>query len=382
MDSEVEKTEKLILEVNKIVNDAKYVKSLTNYIFNKRALIQKATTRWLSYIRVVERCVIWHKPLTNAMMEIRNTSTAGRQRDTDWSKLQITEDECNILTQFLIVGRACKQVVESLEGSKHTTIGSLIWHHNRLRTYLSDLISRNEVHPIIHAFCKKTLDNSTLKFTAQVDKVAMISVLLDPRFKELSFLSSAEAGKCIDALKNAYTDLEVEMGEFNSITENISQAPRKKQRINKPEMWMDFTGDVLKAASPPKGKAAKQTELDRYLAHPQEDDRETDALQWWKLYGGKYPKVAALARRYLAIPASSAASERLFSQLKRTATAARQGLKPGTLCMLLFVEKHQKKIAVNCPYIQSSNVRYRTIGSGIRLLDGQWTIGIRIQSQF
>ena len=107
---------------------------------------------------------------------------------------------------------------------------------------------------------------------------------------------------------------------------------------------MDFTGDVLKAASPLKGKAAKQTELDRYLAHPQEDDRETEALQWWKLYGGKYPKVTALARRYLAIPASSAASERLFSQLKRTATAARQGLKPGTLCMLLFVEKHQEKL--------------------------------------
>ena len=139
-------------------------------------------------------------------------------------------------------------------GTVHSLISLFVtchshWHHNRLRTYLSDLISRNEVHPIIHAFCKKTLDNSTLKFTAaQVDKVAMISVLLDPRFKELSFLSSAEAGKCIDALKNAYTDLEVEMGEFDSITENISQAPRKKQRINKPEMWMDFTGDVLKAA--------------------------------------------------------------------------------------------------------------------------------------
>ena len=94
-----------------------------------------------------------------------------------------------------------------------------------------------------------------------------------------------------------------------------------------------------------KGKAAKQTELDRYLAHPQEDDRSADQLVWWKLQEKKYPKIALLARRYLAIPASSAASERLFSRLKLTATAARQGLKPSTLCMLLFVEKHQNKLS-------------------------------------
>ena len=105
----------------------------------------------------------------------------------------------------------------------------------------------------------------------------------------------------------------------------------------------DGSTDALNAASPVKGKAAKQTELDRYVAHPQEDDRAADPLAWWQLHERKYPKIAMLTRRYLAISASSAASDRLFSRLKLTAVAARQGLKPNTLCMLLFVERHQRK---------------------------------------
>ena len=98
---------------------AQYKRAYVDYIFNKRALIQKASTRWLSYVYVIERCVIWHKPLMNALGDIRNNRPSGRLRDIDWNKLQITDDECNVLTQFLIVGRACNQVIVSLEGSSH-----------------------------------------------------------------------------------------------------------------------------------------------------------------------------------------------------------------------------------------------------------------------
>ena len=341
-----EETEQLLFNASKKLEDARYLTSFTDYIFNKRALIQKAATRWLTYVKVVERCIIWHKPLTNALNDIKNNSSASRQRDVEWDNLKITDDECNLLTQFLIVGRACKQVIESLEGSKHTTIGSLLWHHHRLRAYLSELIRQNEVDLKISAFCNRILENSKIKFTADVDKAAMISLLLDPRYKELSFLSQAEGGKCVDALRHAFTDLEIELGEFDSLI-TVAVPGSRKRKINKPNMWTDFTGDVLNAASPNKGKAVQRTEIERYLAHPQESDRFVDPLQWWKLYESKFPKVSILARRYLAIPASSAASERLFSRLKQTATAARQGLKPSTLCMLLFVEKHQKRLMSN-----------------------------------
>ena len=37
-----------------------------------------------------------------------------------------------------------------------------------------------------------------------------------------------------------------------------------------------------------------------------------DPLAWWKMHDGQFPTIAKLARKYLAIPASSATSERVF----------------------------------------------------------------------
>ena len=41
-----------------------------------------------------------------------------------------------------------------------------------------------------------------------------------------------------------------------------------------------------------------------------------DPLAWWKMHDGQFPPIAKLARKYLAIPASSAPSERVFSRAK------------------------------------------------------------------
>ena len=339
--------ERLVSESSQMAARVQHDKAFVDYIFNKRALIQRAGTRWLTYVYVVERCVVWHKPLMNALMEIRSGQQTGRMRNVDWNNLHISDQECNILTTFIIVGRAIKQVIVALEGSKHCTIGLLLRDYHRLREYMTELIKQNEISPILKMFCQKTLDNCILKFTASVDKAAMTAVMLDPRFKHVSFLSRIDATKCIEALRQAFTDLEVEMGRLDTMAESLSSAPRKRQRVNNPDVYTDFSANILDAASPVKGHHLNQTELDRYLAHPHEPERSTDPLAWWKLYAPKYPKVAILARRYLAIPASSASSERLFSQLKLRVPAARQGLDPDTVCMLLFVNCHMGKLQVS-----------------------------------
>lgn len=317
-------------------------RAFVDFIFRKRALIQRAATRWLTNVAVVQRCVIWHKPLMDALQEIehnRGANTRRRRGNFDWSELHITDSEIVVLQQFYAVGRACESVLKGFEGDKRVTIGTLLWMQHRLVTFLMKQANNTLLDPVIVLFCQRALEGFELKFTSSVDRPAMISAILDPRFKKLSFLSETEAGKCREALRSAYEVLLLEKeGELER-----APPPAKRTRVNRPSVVSDFTSDILEHCSPSKG--VERNELEKYL-HLEEEERGMDPLDWWRDNARRYPTLAVLARRYLAIPASSASSERLFSRLKLTASAARQGMSADTLCQLLFVSCHQRSLDV------------------------------------
>jgi hypothetical protein len=63
-----------------------------------------------------------------------------------------------------------------------------------------------------------------------------------------------------------------------------------------------------------------------------EKEREpSDPLLWWKERAFRFPLLAQLARRLLAIPASSAPSERLFSESGQLVSQKRASLHPDTV---------------------------------------------------
>ena len=90
-------------------------------------------------------------------------------------------------------------------------------------------------------------------------------------------------------------------------------------------------------------------EVTAYLA-VKEADHSSDpdntlALRWWKENYKRFPHVAILARKYLAIPCSSAPSERVFSQAKLIYSRSRWNMSPETLSHLVFLrcnKKHDK----------------------------------------
>ncbi|KFY96310.1 hypothetical protein V500_02505 [Pseudogymnoascus sp. VKM F-4518 (FW-2643)] len=64
-------------------------------------------------------------------------------------------------------------------------------------------------------------------------------------------------------------------------------------------------------------------------------DRNTNILKYWQAKQYQYPVISRIARDYLAIPASSAASERIFSVGGDIVTKKRNRLLPSTLRYLL-----------------------------------------------
>lgn len=61
-------------------------------------------------------------------------------------------------------------------------------------------------------------------------------------------------------------------------------------------------------------------------------------LNYWKVHKDQYPVLSLLARRYLAIPATSAAIERIFSISSNIITKSRNNLNPETVRMLMLLK--------------------------------------------
>ena len=61
------------------------------------------------------------------------------------------------------------------------------------------------------------------------------------------------------------------------------------------------------------------------------------ALLWWRLNQTRFPRLACLAEKYLAIQATSAPSERLFSAAGLTIAKDRASLLPDNAAMLIFL---------------------------------------------
>ena len=59
-----------------------------------------------------------------------------------------------------------------------------------------------------------------------------------------------------------------------------------------------------------------------------EASKDDDILKWWKFYSEGFPILSSVARAILAIPASSAKSERVFSTSGNTVTTNGTNLDP------------------------------------------------------
>ena len=97
----------------------------------------------------------------------------------------------------------------------------------------------------------------------------------------------------------------------------------------------------LKTVAAPSIMTTLEAELQEYehLAGI-EDGKET--LQWWSVHQGQFPQLSHFAREYLALQASSAAVERLFSASGAVCSVRRGSLSAETLEMICFLKSNSQ----------------------------------------
>jgi hypothetical protein len=76
----------------------------------------------------------------------------------------------------------------------------------------------------------------------------------------------------------------------------------------------------------------------------EQTDFSTCPFKWWASQKSRFPILSQLAKKYLAIPATSASSEKLFSDAGNVMTVRRTNLLPSTFENLVFCKRNWRLI--------------------------------------
>jgi hypothetical protein len=113
------------------------------------------------------------------------------------------------------------------------------------------------------------------------------------------------------------------------------------------DLLEQMTQDGPSTSQPRNKKSPIQQEVDRYLEiTPRASSVDVDILKWWKSQAEDLPLLAAVAKKILAIPATSASSERLFSSGGNVVTTQRTKLDPQLVEKLVFYHENWQKVEV------------------------------------
>ncbi|KAJ6038619.1 hypothetical protein N7460_007336 [Penicillium canescens] len=181
-----------------------------------------------------------------------------------------------------------------------------------------------------------------------------IALVLDPRFKTLLLdkeLGQVTAPKVIRSIKDTLHEQYPSKSSLEQSTSKIKQ-DNKRQSLE---------ARVLQKLQP---QVIQRSDIDRYFEEgvvtvDESVTKDEDWLfGWWRTHNDEYPRMAAAARDYLAIPAAEVAVERLFSRGRDLLGVRRHSLKGETMRKVMLLRDIQSTLAYTTAYYPSQITWY------------------------
>ena len=172
------------------------------------------------------------------------------------------------------------------------------------------------------------------------DEIYSVSTLMDPQFKEVSFSASALnriRKLLLTLMKRVIMNADEAHSSAACVISDDEDAWTEKRSL-----WDIFEEELKKKRA--SHHSATQLNKDKhelalYLSAPY-IDRKANPLNWWKLNKDQFPILSQLAREYLAIPAMSTPSKRLFSTSGYISNQRRSCLNGEHIHQLVFLNKN------------------------------------------
>jgi hypothetical protein len=180
---------------------------------------------------------------------------------------------------------------------------------------------------------KKNLYDAMCFYWKFLPEDYLLSTILDPRIKYIYDKEEEE---------------EILYKKYNEYKENYLPTPRESRAPSPTQSENTFSTIIYQ----PKLFAIfdeqdqPQTSANEVAEYLKEDKIKfsQNPFEWWVNKKSKYPVLSRLARIYLAVPATSTPSERLFSDAGNLLTAKRSRMDPELFKRIMFLKRNASKI--------------------------------------
>ncbi|KAK3915978.1 Transposable element Hobo transposase [Frankliniella fusca] len=270
-------------------------------------LKQEVETRWLSHLHLLRSFFVdvkVHPTLTKTHKIAQINDLLSERGKAD---LVLSEDDVKLMSDMIPLLAQFEKAVKVFEAEKIPTIQHVLPQHKILQAatapHPGDSVEISRMRRLMSRQIKE-------KFGANITVRHKLGAFFTPQFKSLqTLLTEAEIAEA-----------RVEQGQASSDSED------------------EFAGlhDAPTTERP-------QDELEKYLDLPVPPAKHFNLLEWWKNQAKDFPALSRVVRMGLATPASSAASERHFSNAGRLITDRRTRFAPETVDAILFLRDFIRK---------------------------------------
>ncbi|GES87581.1 zinc finger BED domain-containing protein 1-like [Rhizophagus clarus] len=313
-------------------------------------LIQDISTKWNSSYLAWDRLIFLQYAVLQLSVNLSCSLISEEKTDgIRLKKIMIKDNEWELLDELYLTNslKPSDNSYEVLEDSDDNTINSDIVEEESSQIEV-DYSNISEVLKNV----KNKIYLGLKHYWAMPDEFGIMAALLDPRYKDLNFITDEETKvKIHSSLQIQYDQLKREMQQQTSTppsptistisTTSTSSTPSMRSLHEHQERRQQKVKKVFQTKESSTSSLAIADEITTYFLLPVARENK-NPLDWWKSKQEIFPVLSIIARKYLGIPATSVASERLFSDAGNHITAKRSLLDPALLGKMVFLKRNMK----------------------------------------
>ncbi len=339
----VQENRKLLLEG---IEKGKRDKNIT-FNYNVTHIPLDNATRWNSTYNMINTFLM----LKSAILYVQKFTS-----NKEFKKNTPNENEWEILTELKNIFEIFVSPTIKLQGQRYTTLNTSLLYiykiYNKLDSFIesyttlkNQIPEKEEYYDILITAIKKGIEKfqkyfpkpfipSKLKYY----KAYFLTIVLDPRqklshFKEngLLYFYPTISNDITAMLRNEYSKLKKDIKNKKNNMDNIDLEFSNEEENTNIEKIYDSDDDLYLQPD------IIEEEYDTYLKESLVS-RNIQPLEYWRNNNYNFPILSTLARRYLAIPATSASIESTFSIGNNIITKSRNRLNTDTVKQLILLK--------------------------------------------